>query len=97
MNVYLIVFNSFGINVNYGVIDEIKIVSDGDWQHPVNDVWFITSEMTTSEIYSKLRPKMLVNDNLMIFLLNSSNEYMGYTFKEMWRWLNKRLKTNNND
>lgn len=91
-HIYIIIYNTYNNNYEayYRVINRIKDLT-GDWQHPVNDVWFIKSEgeRDIKEMLKTLYEVADKRDRLFITEIGQKNgeDYVGYMPPVMWRWL----------
>lgn len=90
--IYLVIYECLSIEYNYDVTEEIKSLAT-EFQHPVNNAWFIISDLPLEEINERLQVKLinLRNERLMVIILNKENRYKGWMPKVMWRWLNRKL------
>lgn len=61
----------------------------GDWQHPVESTWFISSNLQADDIYNHLFQFIDKNDRLLVIQVNQTNK-QGWLAKSFWDWLNSK-------
>ena len=61
----------------------------GDWQHPVESTWFISSDLQVNDIYRKLHSFIDKNDRLLVIQVSKENK-QGWLAKNFWDWLNSK-------
>lgn len=61
----------------------------GDWQHPVESTWFISSNLPADDIYNHLFQFIDKNDRLLVIQVNQTNK-QGWLAKSFWDWLNSK-------
>lgn len=84
--VYLITYDINKVVKNYeDLYTAIKNIS-GDYQHPLESTWFVSSDLSREEIYNRLRHLMDAKDRL--FIIRMKGEYYGWLSKNVWEWLN---------
>lgn len=67
----------------------IKKVCNGDYQHPLESVWLISTDMAVTELYNHIRPELSDRDYLLITKM--TNVYYGWLSKNVWDWLRIKL------
>lgn len=66
------------------------IKSIGDYQHPLESTWFVsTSFLGSHSIYKELSETIDKNDSL--FVTKVTADYSGWMPKEFWEWLRKNV------
>ncbi len=88
MNIYLISYDLRKPGQNYTSLYE-AIKAYGDWQHPMESLWAIYTDEDANEICNKLRPKIDVNDSILVVRL-SMDTYQGWLPKSFWEWVNSK-------
>lgn len=88
--VYLITYDLRTPGRDYtSFYDAIK--SYGNWQHPTESTWFITSFTHRADgVYSHL--SMFIDkkyDRLLVIEVNQTNK-QGWLSKDFWNWLNSK-------
>lgn len=84
--VYLITYDINKVVKNYDELyAAIKNIS-GDYQHPLESTWFVSSDLSREEIYNRLRHLIDAKDRL--FIIRMRGEYYGWLSKNVWDWLN---------
>ena len=84
--VYLITYDINKVVKNYeDLYTAIKNIS-GDYQHPLESTWFVSSDLSREEIYNRLRHSIDAKDRL--FIIRMKGEYYGWLSKNVWEWLN---------
>jgi len=61
----------------------------GDWQHPVESTWFISSDQQANDIYDHLFPFIDKNDRILVIQVNQINK-QGWLAKSFWDWFNSK-------
>jgi hypothetical protein len=88
MNIYLISYDLRTPGRNYTPLyDAIKAY--GDWQHPMESFWTISTDDDANAIFNKLSPNIDNNDSLFIIQMDSK-DMQGWLPKSFWEWINKR-------
>lgn len=88
MNIYIISYDLRKPSQNYTSLYE-AIKAYGDWQHPMESLWAIYTDEDANEICNKLRPKIDVNDSILVVRL-SMDTYQGWLPKSFWEWVNSK-------
>lgn len=84
--VYLITYDINKVVKNYEELyAAIKNIS-GDFQHPLESTWFVSTDLPREEIYNRLRHLIDAKDRL--FIIRMKGEYYGWLSKNVWEWLN---------
>lgn len=68
--------------------DAIKAIS-GTWWHHLTSVWLVDTDLSTQEIYEKVKEHIDENDEL--FITRITRDYTGYLPKKAWEWLKDRV------
>lgn len=92
--VYLIAYNiNEGLYDYSGLKEHIK--SLGSFQHPMDDIWFVSSSNLNEEVEINNLKKHLYSEKDMIIIMpiHSNNRLIGWMPKAFWQW----FKTNWND
>ena len=90
--VYLIAYN-----INEGLYDytglKEYIKSLGSFQHPMNDIWFVSSSDLDVEAEIKNLKSYLPNEKDMIIMMpiQSNNRLIGWMPKAFWQWFKTNL------
>ncbi len=62
----------------------------GDWQHPMESVWFVKSDKSAADIAAVLKPHInLKYDHLFVTHIPFGAPSAGWMQKIFWRWLRK--------
>lgn len=92
-HIYIIVYETYdkmSYETYYRVINRIKDLT-GDWQHPINNVWFVRSdeEKDIKEMLGNLHEAAGEKDQIFIMEVGKElgKDYVGYMPNAMWRWL----------
>jgi hypothetical protein len=91
--IYLIAYDINEMQYDYTHLKG-AIMSYGDFQHPMESVWFVCvpGDVTADDIYAKLKPHLRgKNDKLYIVEQPRLAHRSGWMQKAMWNWINKRL------
>lgn len=84
--VYLIAYDINAVVKNYDdLYAAIKAIS-GDFQHPLESTWFVSTDMTCKQVYENLRG--YINDSDHLFVMRMTNDYYGWVSKNIGEWLN---------
>lgn len=82
--------------ISYELKSEIKDYSElyasikslGDWQHPIDSIWFVKTDLKADAIYKYLRVHTNDGDNLLVTRVNVS-DIQGWLPRVFWDWINK--------
>lgn len=86
--VYLITYDINTAVKNYDdLYTAIKGIS-GDFQHPLESTWLVSTNESIENLYNMLRPLITDKDRLLILRMN--NRYYGWLSKNVWDWLKNR-------
>ena len=92
-HIYIIVYETYDkmdYDAYYRVINKIKDLT-GDWQHPINNVWFVRSdeEKNIKEMLDTLYGVAAERDCIFITEIGKEmgKDYVGYMPSSMWSWL----------
>lgn len=86
--VYLITYDINTAVKNYDdLYAAIKGIS-GDFQHPLESTWLVSTDEPIKNLYDVLRPLISDRDHLLILRMNS--KYYGWLSKNVWDWLKSR-------
>lgn len=91
MQLYIICYDIKPVLHDYSSLyNEIKILAgDGNYQHPLDNMWMIATEKDAGEIYLKLKPKLVIpGDRIFITEMNKGNR-QGWMSKIVWNWMKK--------
>ncbi len=91
--VYLI---SYDINEQVYDYSEMKerIKSLGNFQHPMNNLWFVNSiNYNADDIYEALRGFLRERDHLLVMSVANGADRQGWMPKSFWKW----YRENTND
>lgn len=87
MNIYIISYDLRTPGRNYTPLyDAIKAY--GDWQHPMESFWTISTDDDANVIFNKLSPNIDNNDSLFIIQMDLK-DMQGWLPKSFWEWINK--------
>lgn len=87
--VYLITYDINTTIKDYSdLYDAIKGIS-GDYQHPLESVWLVNTDLNRIELFNAIHDKMSSQDYLLI--IEVCGEYYGWLNKNVWDWLRLRL------
>lgn len=92
--VYLIIYECLSLKFNDSITEVIREeISEGNYQHPAQNTWFITSSLSLKEINDILQSKIINKDreHFMVILLNNRLQYKGWMPKFIWKWLKNKL------
>lgn len=91
--VYLI---SYDINEHVYDYSEMKerIKSLGNFQHPMNNLWFVnSSNYNADDIYEALKGFLRERDHLLVMSASNGVDRQGWMPKSFWKW----YRENTND
>ncbi len=73
---------------NYTPLYE-AIKSLGDWQHPLESVWFVRMDDNADleAVINRLKANADTND--LFFAVKITEKYQGWLPRSFWAWLNK--------
>lgn len=87
--VYLITYDINSTIKDYSELyDAIKEISI-DYQHPLESVWLVNTNLDRIQVFNALHDKMARQDYLLI--LEVCGEYYGWLNKSVWDWLKLKL------
>lgn len=86
--VFIITYDINTTVKNYNdLYNAIKQLS-GDFQHPLESTWLVSTSLNALDIYNRLRP--LIDDKDYLFVTRISTPYYGWLSKNVWEWLKSR-------
>jgi hypothetical protein len=60
----------------------------GDYQHPMETVWFVRTSKTAEDIVEQLKTHLhLEHDHLFVMPVEEDSRYKGWMQKALWKWL----------
>lgn len=68
----------------------VAIKQVGNWNHPLESVWFVEANNTISQVRDHLKPHIDANDKLFICLPCSNKANGGVMPQHFWDWLNQK-------
>lgn len=87
--VYLITYDINTAVKDYNSLyDAIKGISN-DYQHPLESVWLVNTNLDRAQVYNLIRPYMDSKDYLLIVEIRGS--YYGWLNTKVWEWLKLKL------
>lgn len=87
--VYLITYDINTVIKDYNELYEaIKGISN-DYQHPLESVWLVNTNIDRVQVYNLIRPHMDSRDYLLIAEIKGG--YYGWLNKKVWEWLKSKL------
>lgn len=87
--IYLIAYDINEQQYDYSDLKE-KIMSYGDYQHPMETMWFIRvgSEVTANDISNSLKEHLhSAHDHIYVMQVLDSVPRQGWLPKAFWKWL----------
>lgn len=87
--IYIISYDLKNPGQDYTSLYE-AIKSCGDWQHPLESMWFLSTNSSADNIYNIIKPCLDNNDLLFISELNVKNR-QGWMAKSCWDWINSHI------
>ena len=63
-----------------------------EWQHPLEETWFIKTDDEPQQIINNIKP--LLKDTDSIFVVEITNNYAGWMPKSIWKWLKSEITNN---
>ena len=78
--------NKSGQNYN-DLYEAIKKSSDGVWMHYLDSTWLIRTQLSTEQVYERIKPCLDDNDNFLI--IEVKNNYYGWLPNDAWNYLKK--------
>lgn len=91
--IFLISYDLRKPGQNYTPLYE-AIKAYGDWQHPMESLWAVFTDMDANSIFENLRRNIDENDSLLIVSMDENCNHQGWLPKSFWEWVNQRLKRN---
>ena len=87
--VYLITYDINTAIKDYNeMYDAIKSISN-DYQHPLESVWLVNTQLDKIKVYNIVHEKMSPKDFLLI--VEVKGNYYGWLNTKVWEWLKFRL------
>lgn len=89
---YLIAYDISEQLFDYSSLKE-EIKTLGDYQHPLESVWFVDSDNEDIDVISSLLKEHLKpsRDHLYIMEVQKDAKRQGFMQKTLWNWLRKKL------
>ena len=88
---YLIDYESSSVEYNYDVVSQITNL--GDWQHPMESVWFVCTDLAKDTILNNITSKFKNKEREHVFIIPLiPDEYKGWMPKFLWKWLRDKMK-----
>ena len=88
MGYYLISYDLLSQNHDY--IDlYMAIKSLGDWQHPLESVWILYSNLDSNRIYESVKNTLMEGDRIIVMSINP-DDIQGWLSRSFWQWLNDK-------
>lgn len=89
---YLVTYNINTTIKNYtSLYEAIKQLSIS-YQHPMESVWFISSNYMADTISKMLKEHMLERDNIFVAELKDGENVDGWMPRLFWDWFNDKMK-----
>ncbi|MBO4918322.1 MAG: hypothetical protein J5374_10640 [Bacteroidales bacterium] len=76
---------------NYTPLYE-AIKSLGDWQHPLESVWFVEMDDNASLDEAVELLKQNADRNDLFYVVRITQYYQGWLSKSFWNWINSKVK-----
>lgn len=70
---------------NYKALHD-AIKSLGDWYHPLESSWFVSTTLSPDAVSGSLRPKLDANDLIFVARVHR-NQCAGWMPQAFWSWL----------
>lgn len=83
--IYIVSYDLKNSGQDYTSLYE-AIKSCGDWQHPLESVWLLSTNAMAENLYDVIKPCMNDSDLLFICELNAQNR-QGWMAKSCWEWI----------
>lgn len=88
---YLITYDLRDPGRDYTVLGEAIKALSGDWQKPLENVWFVQiqdSSMSADAIYKELSEHLnKEKDRILIIEISKSGDKQGWLSRNFWKWL----------
>lgn len=66
-----------------------KIKEIGSWWHYLDSTWLVSTSLSASEIYSKIKSPLDNGDHILVFSLGK--DYQGYLPQKAWDWIKENI------
>lgn len=90
MSIYVI---SYELKSEYRDYSEFytAIKTIGEWQHPIDSIWFVKTDLNATAIYERIRKYSSEKDNILVSRVDIS-DMQGWLPRTFWNWINSNQK-----
>jgi len=88
MKTYIVTYQFGNYGKNYTSFYEAIKTNYPGWRHPMESLWFIRTDETSLEIYTRLKAHLEVTDS--IFVAEITDSYEGWMSSSFWQWLKNK-------
>lgn len=88
----MIILVTYDLNTpgnDYSTLYRAIMAISSDYIRPLESVWLLNTEQSTSSVYGSLRPKIDASDRLLITRL--TKDHMGWLGSDHVDWINSRI------
>jgi len=85
MAVYLVTYQLRPLRNPAPIVEELQ--RSPSWWHYLDYTWLISTSETIEQFWSRLAPRFITTDHILILEIGPYARYQGWLPKDAWEWM----------